>query len=202
VRASGAGRVLAVLGVLLLAACAPVRVRQTPDALAAQSAREAQLSGRDSWRVSARVFVSDGGDNSGSGDLDWRQAGGRYEFVLRAPTGRTWKLSGDDGRAELSGVDPQPIVGTAPAALLRERLGWDVPLAGLSDWIRGMRHPGARAELTFDALGLPARIEQDGWTIDYREWFADRDPPLPRKVYASRGRSRVRLAIERWTFDG
>lgn len=197
-----AWRLLGAFGVLVLAACAPVRVRQTPAALASQDAREARLAADDHWRISAHVFVSDGGANSGSGDLEWRQAGSDFEFVLRAPTGRTWRLTGDAAGAELAGVEPQPIHGTEPAALLRERLGWEVPLAGLSDWVRGMRRPGEAAELTFDAGGLPASIQQDGWRVEYRDWYADRDPPLPRKVYASRGKARVRLAIERWSFDG
>ncbi len=44
-------------------------------------------------------------------------------------------------------------------------------------------------------------IEQDGWRVEYRDWFADRDPPLPSKVFASRGDARVRMAIESWNVD-
>jgi len=25
---------------------------------------------------------------------------------------------------------------------------------------------------------LPAQLEQDGWKIEYRDWFVDRAPPL------------------------
>jgi outer membrane lipoprotein LolB len=184
-----------------LAACAPVRVRETPAALAAQSAREAQLSVHQAWALSAHVFVGDGDRNSGSGDLEWRQAGDHYDFTLRAPTGKTWKLAGDSQQATLVGVEPQPVHGRDPERLLRERLGWEVPLAGLSDWVRGMRENGPAAALEFDAQGLPAVLEQDGWKIEYRDWFADRMPPLPRKVYATRGKARVKMSIERWSYD-
>ena len=44
-------------------------------------------------------------------------------------------------------------------------------------------------------------LAEDGWKIEYRDWFDDRDPPMPRKVFASRGDARVKLAIERWSFD-
>lgn len=183
-------------------ACAPVRTRETPASLAAQAAREAQLARRTHWALSAHIFVSDGGDNSGSGDLDWKQAGEHYDFTLRAPTGKTWKLSGDTGHALLEGVEPQPISGSDPERLLRERLGWEVPVADLSAWVRGMRRPPEqRAALEFNEQYLPAMLEQDGWRIEYRDWFADKTPPVPRRLFASRGEARVKMSIDSWSFD-
>jgi outer membrane lipoprotein LolB len=199
---SGLGvRALILIGLLVAAGCAPVRTRETPAALAGQAAREAQLAARTHWALSAHIFVSDGADNNGSGDLDWKQAGDRYDFTLRAPTGKTWKLSGDAQRAELEGVAALPIQGSDPQRLLRERLGWEVPIADLSAWVRGMRRPEPRAALEFDAHDLPAVLDQNGWKIEYRDWFADQVPPVPRKVFASRGDARVKMSIDRWSFD-
>ena len=194
-------RGLALCGLLAVAACAPVRVRETPDALAAQDAREAQLAPRTHWALNAHIFVSDGSENNGSGDLVWRQQGDRYEVTLRAPTGRTWKLSGDGAHAELAGVDPQPIGGPDAEQLLRERLGWEVPVADLSSWVRGLRKADTKATLQFDEHRLPATLDQAGWRVEYRDWFDDMSPPLPRKLYASRGDARVKMAIENWSFD-
>jgi outer membrane lipoprotein LolB len=196
-----ARRAGALVVLVALAACAPVRVRETPAALASQAARESQLGSRTHWTLSAHIFVSDGGENSGSGDLDWRNDSGRYEFTLRAATGKTWKLSGDADHATLQGVDPQPVRGSDPQRLLRERLGWDVPISDLASWVRGVRAPERRADVQYDERNLPAVLDQDGWKIDYREWFTDLNPAMPRKVYAARGKARVKMAIERWSFD-
>jgi outer membrane lipoprotein LolB len=196
-----AARSAALLVCLLAAACAPVRVRETPAAAAAQSAREADLAPRTQWTLTARIAVSNGADG-GSGELVWQQKGERYTFTVQAPvTGRTWKLSGDAQRAVLEGVDPQPDVGADAERLLHERLGWDVPLADLDAWVRGLRAASARANVQYDERNLPAVIEQSGWKVEYRDWFTDRTPPLPRKVFASRGTARVRMAIESWNFD-
>jgi len=193
------GLLVAVL--LALAACAPVRVRETPAAASAQQAREAQLKTRASWTLTAHIGVSNGKDG-GSGDLVWTQRGDRYDFTVHAPvTGRTWKLSGDARGATLEGVDPQPDRDSDPERLLRERLGWDVPLANLSAWVRGLRAAGA-ANVEYDAQNLPALIEQAGWKVEYRDWLENSDPPLPRKLFASRGNARVRVVIENWKFDG
>ena len=186
---------------VLIAACAPVRVHENPVTLAAQSAREAELAPHDHWNLTARIAVSNGNDG-GSGELEWRQDGAAYVFTVHAPvTGKTWKLSGDVQHAMLEGVDPQPLTGDDPERLLRERLGWDVPLADLTAWVRGMRAPGAAAQLQYDARNLPAVLDQAGWKVEYRDWFDDRSPALPRKVFASRGTARVRVAIEQWSFD-
>ena len=185
---------------LALAACAPVRMHETPVAQAAQQARETQLRARTRWTISAHIGVSNGRDG-GSGDLVWAQAGDRYDFTVHAPvTGRTWKLSGDAHTAVLEGVDPEADRDSDPERLLRERLGWDVPLASLSSWVRGMRAPGL-SKVEYDAQNLPALIDQAGWKVEYRDWLADRDPPLPRKLFATRGNAKVRVVIDSWKFD-
>jgi outer membrane lipoprotein LolB len=184
---------------LMLSACAPLRVRETPAALGAQIAREHDLAAQTSWLIDAHIAVSSGSDG-GSGELEWRQDAAGYAFTVRAPvTGRTWKLDGDESGATLEGVDPQPIRGSDPERLLRDRLGWDIPLAKLGAWVRGMRAAGSSAKVEYDAQNLPAVLEQDGWKVEYRDWFTDRTPPLPRKVYASRGNARVRMLIDQWS---
>ena len=198
---TGGGRGLGLTCLLALAACAPVRVRETPAAQAAQLARETQLAPRTHWTLNARIGVSNGRDG-GSGDLVWTQDDDRYSFTVHAPvTGRTWKLSGDAHSASLEGVDALPDTDSDPERLLRERLGWEVPLRDLGAWVRGMRAAGA-AQVQYDAQNLPVLIEQAGWKVEYRDWFADRDPALPRKLFASRANARVRVVIESWSFDG
>lgn len=195
-------RSIAILvAVTVLAACAPVRVRETAATSASQDAREAALAPRTHWRIEARISVSDGRDG-GSGDLIWQQNGENYSFTVRAPvTGKTWKLSGDARQAQLEGVEEQPVRGSDPERLLRERLGWDVPLAALGSWVRGLRAPGPRADVQYDAQNLPAVLVQDGWKIEYRGWFDDSQPQMPRKLFADRGSARVRMAIDSWSFE-
>jgi outer membrane lipoprotein LolB len=185
----------------VLAACAPVRVKESAETNTAQTAREAKLAPITRWTLTAHIGVSDGKDG-GSGELVWKQNGDAFDFTVHAPvTGKTWKLSGDSSHATLEGVDPQPDTGRSPDRLLKDRLGWDVPLAQLSDWVRGLRAKGSAPNTTYDAQNLPAVIVQDGWKVEYRDWFTDRNPSLPKKVFATRGNSRVRVSIEEWSID-
>lgn len=186
----------------LLAACVPVRVKQnaaTPAALAAQEAREAALADKSRWTLEARIAVS--GENGGSGDLVWRQDGEAYSFSVRGANGKTLRLSGDADRAVLEGVDARPEVGSDPQVLLRRRLGAEVPFAALRRWALGLRVADEPAQIRFNARDLPAELVQDGWTVEYLDWFDNHTPALPKKVFATRGKDKVKLLIQSWNFD-
>jgi outer membrane lipoprotein LolB len=186
---------------LVLAACAPVRTHGTAEQLAAQAAREQQLGAQTQWGLQAHFAVSNGRDG-GSGTLAWRQDGETYSLDLRAPiTGKTARLEGGPGAVVLTGLRDGPIRGDDAQALLADQFGWHIPVAQLTWWVRGLRAPDSPAELRYGENGLPALLEQDGWKVEYRDWYSDRDPPLPRKVYASKPPYSVRVVIESWTMQ-
>lgn len=190
-----------VLAVAVLAACAPVRVRGDQATQAAQATREAQLAGRDHWTLRAHLGVSDG-ENGGSGSLVWTQDGSSFQFTVRAPiTGRSFRLSGGPDGATLEGLDGGPVHGPNAQALLARTLGWNVPVRQLRDWVRGLRAGGAtsNALLRYGHDGLPSWLQQDGWTVEYRDWYANMSIPLPRSVFVSHGNYHVRLAIRSWS---
>jgi outer membrane lipoprotein LolB len=192
---------LAAGAALALVGCTTLPIRQrAPDAslLAAQVAREQALAAQADWTLRGRLGVSDGRDG-GSGSLEWRQRGEAFRFQLHAPvTGKTWVLAGAPGHVVLEGLRAAPVEGPDAAALLQRELGWRVPVAELGAWVRGARAAG-EARIRFNADGLPAEIEQAGWTVSFPAWDASQKPPLPTKVFARRGDYRVRLAIHEWT---
>lgn len=189
---------------LVLAGCAPVTVRPTPglpgtpQQLAAQAARERTLGAEVDWTLAGRFAASDG-HHGGSGSLDWRQNGTQYRFTLRAPiTGKSVELDGGPDGAVLRGVGHHALAGRDASAVLQQEFGWEVPVADLAWWVRGLRAPEQPSVLTFGTNGLPATLYQAGWHIDYRNWYTDRNPPLPRTVYASRDPYNVRVLVEHW----
>jgi outer membrane lipoprotein LolB len=197
----GAGfRAALIVVVLLLGACAgQPRKSSPPDAakLAQQAARESKLAQRADWSLRGRLGVSDGHD-SGSGSLEWRQQASAFRFSVHAPvSGKTWVLGGDDAHARLEGLREQAVEGGDAASLLERELGWKVPVAELRYWVRAQRAPGM-ADVEFREDGLPAMIAQGGWTVRYVDYDLAQDPPMPSKVFASRGDYTVRLAIREW----
>ncbi|MBJ7576194.1 lipoprotein insertase outer membrane protein LolB [Luteimonas sp. MC1828] len=204
---------LALAAAAVLAACAtrgpasaPLPVL-APAAVAAamdgQVAREAQLAALPAWTLTGRAAITRDG-KGGSGRIDWRQDGALYRVELSAPVTRQgWRLSADDAGARLEGLEGGTREGPDGGALLYEATGLEVPMAALGAWLRGARADEGRhgpATLAFGGDLLPARLEQDGWVIDFRAWHAGdaATPPLPRRIEARRGGADVRLVVDQW----
>lgn len=216
--------VLAALGVAVLAGCQgmPVARQAAPgtiigtDADSAQAVAQRQRIERlglaagncasPTWAMTGRVALSNGKDG-GSGRITWSQAVGKARIELTAPVTRQgWALEVDAQGATLQGVPDGPVRGADAAALLRERTGWDIPVAGLGCWVRGAWASEAAfgpALVGYGEDGRVQRIEQAGWIIDYADWKPDAASGvhLPARINAVRNTDRVRLVVDGWGGD-
>lgn len=195
--------------VLLLAGCAGAPLRPAMPAAdvaaaeAAQVQRERALARTPDWSLAGRVAVSNRG-KGGSGRIEWHQSGSEYTLTLSAPvTRRGWQLVGDTHGARLEGLEGGPRSGPDARLLLLAATGWDIPVVALADWVRGARAQMlGPAKIEYGTDGLPRRIEQGGWSIEYR-WVADDlatagQAALPNRVDAIRGDARVKLIADQW----
>ena len=196
-----------VVAMVMLVGCATTAVREPLSpaehaaAFAAQQVRETALSAQPGWRLEGRVALTNQG-RGGSGRIEWQQQGAAFDVALSAPiTRQGWRLTGDRSHARIDGLDGGPRIGDDPANLLREATGWDIPVAALASWVRGIRAPeGGEARLEFDADGHLARMVQDGWTLEFSDWQVVAAAPalLPMRVNATRDSARVRLVVDAW----
>lgn len=176
-----------------------VRV-ESAQAERAQIEREVRLQRLMHWGLSGRVAVSVDGDG-GSGSVQWTEAPDHSEFELRAPvTGRSWRLIVTGRSAVIEGLDGGPRRDSDPQRLLRESIGWEIPLSSLRFWVRGLRAPGP-AGIEYGADGYPSLIRQQGWRVEFRDWMETTAGKMPKRVFAVRDDHRVRLAASRWQFE-
>jgi len=195
---------LAILAALLSACAGPgVRpgapagqVLPAADAAAREAARAQRVRAAAQWSLSGRIAVSNAG-KGGSGRIEWSQRGASYQVALSAPvTRQSWRLSGGADGARLEGLDGGPREGADAAELLFQATGWDIPVAALSHWLRGLpAGTGRDARIVPGPDGRPQSIAQGGWTIAY-EWPASGD--LPSRLDARRDSARVRLIVDQW----
>ena len=160
--------------------------------------------GDDGRRV---VGVRD--DACAGGACRWRGRARRAQRVPRDDAGvvdvgprrgverQGWR----QGEAVLEGLEGGPRTGANAHDLLLDATRWDIPVDALSDWVLGA--PKSTAAVQYDANGRPLRVEQEGWTVSYTDWApleARPDIVLPAKLEATKGDTRVRLAIDGWSF--
>jgi outer membrane lipoprotein LolB len=190
--------------VLALAACVSQPARKVvPVAPAQAQANDTRRGAVVDWDLSGRIAVSNG-DRGGSGRIDWQQRAGGYTISLGAPvTRQSWRLSGDELGARLEGIAGGPREGADVEELLRSATGWNIPVRAMQNWVRGVGgavHEYGPTKLAYDAAGLPVKLEQAGWSVEYQDWYPagpDR-PQLPRRIVARNGKASVKLVVDEW----
>ncbi len=175
------------LGVFFLAGCASLRA--TPDTPPPREALTAfSLEGRFSLRHE---------DKNYSGRLSWRHSGANNELLLSSPFGQGMaEITTSDRGARLTTSDGKVYSAADAETLTRQVLGYPLPLARLTDWVRGRGMAAGLAEL--DAYARPLRLQHEDWTIDYTYDSDDAQAP-PSGIFAERsGGLELRLRIDEW----
>lgn len=207
------GFLLAGLAALSMAGCATRSatvdspVLRDPAALAAaqagQATRAAWLASQADWSFAGRVAVNANG-KGGSGRIDWQQTGTDYLVALSAPvTRQSWRLDGDlvTRAARLEGLEGGPREGADADRLLRDATGWDIPVASMVHWARGVADPAVSIDgVEYDIEGRLRTLTQQGWRVDYLDWFPAEGarPIMPRRMEARRQGASVKVAIDQW----
>lgn len=183
---------------VFLNACTGLKTKSdetsNPDAFKERSQR---LSSVTQWNLAGRVSLDDGEDG-GSGKLKWMVNPRSSALDFFAAMGRgAWHLEiGDDQviLRDAQGEHSAPDVQT----LVQQKLGWPVPVEALQFWVRGLYAPGPVQGSQIDSQGLLTQLQQFGWTIDFDKYNAAEGELLPKRLEATHGEYRVKMAISRW----
>jgi outer membrane lipoprotein LolB len=158
-------------------------------------------------------------DESFSARFYWRQNGPDFLIDLWGPLGQgRVALAGNERRLELREGDGKMITEGAPDAVMRQHLGWSLPLSVLPDWVQGRPAGGSPVvDPVYDEAGRLAAFSQLDWRVELEryqrvgsegaeveagaEGITEGRAPgafLPHRVTATRSSYRVRLAISAW----
>lgn len=186
---------------LVLSGCAGPAARPVPPSAPESpgAAHATRVTAFDAWRLTGRIAVQRD-DQGFSADLEWRQDGPAFDLRVTAPlNGGTFRLLGAAGEVALATPDGNTYRAPDAESLMREHLGWSLPLDGARYWIRGVPGPHAPPahEVTDDA-GRWSDFEQDRWRVSVLDYTDLDGLALPRKLFLLRDDLRVRLVMRRW----
>jgi outer membrane lipoprotein LolB len=145
---------------------------------------------RDTLDLSGRIAINyskDGKSESLSGKFTWQQSARQTELSLISPTGQTVAvISVTPSSATLKQSGKAPRSAADLDSLMRETLGWSLPVSGLSVWLQG--HATAADGKPF--VASPANdtvVTRDGWKLDYVSWQDDAAAvPQPKRIDVTR----------------
>lgn len=189
------------LAATLLGACAaPAPMTSTGEREAAYAERSEQLASWERWGLTGRLGV-DGGEEGGSGRLDWNDSGEASSLQFRGALGQgAWRLDISPGITRLERSDGSIAEAADVDRLVWEETGWTLPVTALEWWVRGLAAPDRQApeRMELNPDGTIALLEQAGWRITFERYMDWADQSLPSRLEAVRDQLTVKLAVSRW----
>ena len=187
--------------ITLLAGCAGLTSREAVEGQGDPQqwqAHKDKVAALDGWQISGKVGIRAPKD-SGSGTLFWLQRQDYYDIRLSGPLGRgAARLTGREGAVLLEVANQGRYEAASPEALLEEQLGWRLPVSHLFWWVRGLPAPDSRSRVTLDTQSQLARLEQDGWQLQYLSYVEQNGYRLPERIKLHGKDLDITLVIKDW----
>ncbi len=193
------------LPVLCLSCTAPVP--RPPEAVLERlwQNHSLRLAPLTQWSLRGRLAVRTD-SQGGQASLVWQRDAGRQTIRLNGPLGRgVVRVIQDESGAHLTDASGNTAVAADAAELLLRFTGWELPMASLDWWVRGLPVPDVAATRELDGAGRLTRLHQQGWDVEFGH-YAPVDPSLilPDRLLLRRHSGingpalEVRLVIDRW----
>lgn len=162
-------------------------------------ARPAQSEGMP-FALNGRVAVKYNGSRDSAG-LHWTHTAQSDEILLLTPLGQTAARIYSDARQTTLDDGNNHYENESAEALMRQVLGWYLPLNRLHHWLLGLVEQGAGAQIERNENGQIAVLHQDGWEVRYLRYDGDKPDSLPKRMQLSREDLQVQLLIDEWEWN-
>lgn len=183
----------------LLNACTGVTVKESDSGnKEAYKNRAEKLTAISEWGFVGKISLDDG-EQGGSGKLRWDVELDHSELDFHGAMGRgAWNLTIDPGKAVLKEANGVEQAAADVNEVVRDRIGWHLPVDALQWWVRGLAAPGVIEHEQFDPDGLLVSLHQFGWNVEFSRYDSRSTVALPIRLNATRDNYRVKLAISKW----
>ncbi|WP_116368538.1 lipoprotein insertase outer membrane protein LolB [Parahaliea mediterranea] len=158
----------------------------------------ARLGALEQWQARGKLALRNG-EQAETASLLWRQRGEQSELQLSGPLGMaSTQVLADGERLEVRRGDEIRILDISTPEAVRESTGWDIPVAALPFWLRGIPQPNAATEaLRLDNQRL-SHLQQQGWQVEFFDYRRFDNYDLPTRLNLRRGDTSARLLIRDW----
>ena len=144
-------------------------------------------------------YLKEGQPDSLTGNFTWSQQPGRIDVTLSSSFSQIAAISVTPQQATLTQAGREPLVAQDIDTLTAQALGWQLPVAGLRDWLQGYA-VGADGQRFAASPVNNSVYTRDGWRLRFASWQDDTAAhPLPKRIDAARttasGELEIRIII-------
>lgn len=164
----------------------------------------AELAPLTHWELRGRLAVRTD-DRGGQASLTWLRDAARHSIRLNGPLGRgVLRVTQDEHGARLTDSEQRVLEARDAQQLIYLYTGWQLPIASLEWWVRGLPVPGVEAGRELDGDGRLDVLRQQGWEVRYQEYAQVEGRSLPTRLELTRPASgsepsmQARLVIDQW----
>lgn len=157
------------------------------------------------WEMRGRLAVRID-ERGGQATLHWTRDAMRHRIQLNGPFGSgAVRVVQDASGARLRDAENREYVATTAEELLFQYTGWQLPVAHLDWWARGLPVPGVALYRELDEHGRLKLLRQQGWEIHYPRYARIDHYDLPQRLTLVRAPQagapamEARLVIDRWS---
>lgn len=196
-------RLLAIVGLflsLLIYGCSsPMQTNFKPQTYQTKTwdQRKSKLTQKKRWYMQGAVSFTIK-DKTQIGTFTWQQQRDQYRIQIAGPlnlAGAT--IQGGANNVALWKGGQWHYSSTAEN-LMKQQLGWYLPVSNLYYWVRGIPAPGVPAEEKHDQFGHLTSLQQQGWSIVYKAYETRNNVDLPRTIYLNNQGLHAKMVIKDW----
>jgi outer membrane lipoprotein LolB len=180
-----------------LAGCSDIPTRSVKDNDVERQKQREQIH---SWNLNGRLSLTSEKE-SGTVTFYWAQDQERYLMRFIAPLGRgTYALRGGEGNGVYLLTTKNEVLRADDAeSLLKQSVGWHVPISGFKFWVRGLPEPGVDlGDQQFDDQGRVVEMQQADWHISIKRYMDADGVDLPAKIFMQNDIFKVKLIVQSW----
>ncbi len=171
------------------------------DSIASEQSWESRrelLQAIDEWELKGRIAINDGA-KGWHVNVTWNQSGSDYQIRLYGPLGQgSASIEGDAQGVMMQRPDGAILRDKDADALLKEQLGWQVPVKALRYWIVGLPSLAKIENRQLDTLGRMIVLQQLNWLIQYKSYILIDDVALPKKLVLDSPPWKIKFVVDSW----
>jgi len=140
-------------------------------------------------------YLKEGQPDSLTGNFTWSQQPGRVDVALSSSFSQLAAISVTPQQATLTQAGREPLVAQDIDTLTAQALGWQLPVAGLRDWLQGYA-VGADGKRFAASPANNSVYTRDGWRLRFAAWQDETAArPMPKRIDAARTTASGELEI-------